>query len=215
MTHNSQENEDMSSKVDLVNIFQGVVGALQENKEDLNQADEYNHNHGDNMVEIFKLISNAAAEKKDAGTAGQLARASELVKEIDSGSAQVYARGLSQAAEQFKDRALTQENAVDLVSALLNAGEAPPQQEQGGRGMLGSLLSELAGGKEEEEDQGLDSGDLLSAGLRFFQSKQRGESNVEALMDALVTSSNVGQVPHRAKSGKVVAETLISLLGSP
>jgi hypothetical protein len=205
----------MSSNVDLASIFQGVVGALQENKEDLNQADEYNHNHGDNMVDIFNLITNAVAEKQDAGAAGQLAHASELVKEIDSGSAQVYARGLSQAAEQFKDRALTQENAVDLLSALLNAGEAPLQQEQSGSGMLGSLLSGLAGGEEDEQDKGLDAGDLLGAGLRFFQSKQRGESNMEALMDAIVHSSSVGQVPHRAQSGKVVAETLISLLGAP
>jgi hypothetical protein len=204
----------MTKSVDLVNLFQGVVGALQENKTDLNEADAYNHNHGDNMVEIFQLITSAAAEKKNADAAEQLAHASEVVKEnVDSGSARVYARGLAQAAEKFQGRKLTSDNAVDLLSTLLSAGDDPPQEQKSSRSMIGSLMSELAG-DDDPDDQGLDAGDLLNAGLRFFQSRQRGESSMEALMDALVTTSSVGQVPHRAQSGKVIAETLISLLGS-
>lgn len=204
----------MTSSVDLVNVFQGVVGALQENKQTLNEADEYNHNHGDNMVQIFERATKALSEKKDAAPAEKLAHASELVQGIDSGSAQVYARGLAQAAQEFRGKKLTSENATLLLKNLLNAGDPPEQQPQERKGLLGSIVSEFTGGGEGEEE-GLEVDDLLNAGLTFLQSKQSGDSNTEALMDALVSSSSVGQVPHRAQSGRVVAETLIGMLGSP
>ncbi len=42
----------MSNQVDLLSLFNAVTGTLKENKTALNKADEYNGNHGDNMVEI-------------------------------------------------------------------------------------------------------------------------------------------------------------------
>lgn len=48
---------NQGSPIDLLKMFQGVTWQLQKNKESLNQADEYNHDHGDNMVETFEVIT--------------------------------------------------------------------------------------------------------------------------------------------------------------
>ena len=60
------------NQIDLSQLFGQVVQSLSQNQGALNQADEYNKNHGDNMVEIFKLVTQALQEKKDAKPAAQL-----------------------------------------------------------------------------------------------------------------------------------------------
>jgi hypothetical protein len=201
----------MSSAVDLLSLFQAVSGTLQENRTDLNKADTHNNDHGDNMVEIFELITQAMGEMQSAEPAEQLAHASKLLQEKQSGSAQMYSKGLSQAAQQFQGQQITSENAALLLQILLGGGEAPMESSAPGD-MLGSLLSGLTGGSQGD-DEALDAGDLLNAGLAFMQSKQRGESNLDALMDAIVSASSMAEVPHRAQSSKLVADTLFSLLG--
>jgi hypothetical protein len=51
--HSSGARERMKSnrntQVDLVRVFNAVTSTLKENQPALNAADEYNHNHGDNM----------------------------------------------------------------------------------------------------------------------------------------------------------------------
>ena len=39
-----------ASEVDLASLFSAVTKTLQENQASLNDAGEYNHDHGDNMV---------------------------------------------------------------------------------------------------------------------------------------------------------------------
>jgi hypothetical protein len=56
----------------------------------------------------------------------------------------------------------------------------------------------------------LDAGSLLNAGLTYMQSKQQGKGDVEALINAVVGSSNVGQEAHRAQSGELVTQALLS-----
>ena len=50
--------------LDLANLFQTVTGTLSQNRETLNEADTYNHDHGDNMVDTFEVITQAMKEKK-------------------------------------------------------------------------------------------------------------------------------------------------------
>jgi hypothetical protein len=45
--------------MNLATLFGGVTKALAENQASLNEADSYNHDHGDNMVQNFKVISKA------------------------------------------------------------------------------------------------------------------------------------------------------------
>jgi hypothetical protein len=54
--------------------------------------------------------------------------------------------------------------------------------------------------------------DLLQAGLAFYQSKQEGDSNSDAIMDALLAASPLGQSSHRSQSGSLVASTIMSFV---
>jgi hypothetical protein len=117
-----------SSPIDLGNLFQSVIGTLNKNKESLNKADTNNHDHGDNMVNAFDLIAKAIKEKQGADPAGQLAHAAEVLGQQKSGSAQLYAKGLSQAARQFQGKQVTSDNVMTLVPTLLGVGEAPVRQ---------------------------------------------------------------------------------------
>jgi hypothetical protein len=70
----------MSQNLDLGSLFQAVTRNLLENQNVLNQADTYNHDHGDNMVQFFKMITEAMETKQGADPADQLAYASELLR---------------------------------------------------------------------------------------------------------------------------------------
>ena len=101
-----------TQQVNLAKVFKTVATALDSNRSTLNQADSYNHDHGDNMVEIFNLIAGAMKEKKTASPAEQLAYASSLLGQKPSGSAKYYAGGLAQAAQQFAGKSVTPEDAA-------------------------------------------------------------------------------------------------------
>ena len=116
-----------SSPIDLGQLFQTVVGTLANNKASLNNADTNNHDHGDNMVNTFELITRAIKEKKGANPSDQLAHAAEILSQQKSGSAQLYAKGLSQASQQFQGQQVTSDNAMTLIPTLLGIGEAPVQ----------------------------------------------------------------------------------------
>jgi hypothetical protein len=204
-----------SGELDLAAIFQTVTQVLASNQSSLNQADDYNHDHGDHMVEIFNLVTQAAQKKGGKPAADQLAYASKVLgKQAKSGSAKVYAEGLARAAQQFKGRSLQPDNALELVELLMGSqttaqpgAQAAPETAN----LLGSLLGSL-GGEPQAANDGFDMGDVLSGGLAFLQSRQRGESTLEALMDAVMAGSQVGQTPHRAQSGKLVSNTLLQML---
>jgi hypothetical protein len=123
-----------------------------------------NQNHGDNMVQAFKMISQAMASQRGAPPSEQLRYASEYLGEhADNGSAHVYSQGLAQAAQQFQgQQSVTPDNAMLLLQSLLGGGQ--PASPQTGADLLGSLL----GGQQAQQvqqTQGIDLGALLSAGL--------------------------------------------------
>lgn len=108
-----------------------------------------------------------------------------------------------------------------LLGSLLNAGQAKPQQNQPqtapGADLLGSLLGGLTGTPQQQGgaglSDGLDMGDLLNAGMAYFQSKQQGKTNMNALIDAFVSASGMGSSPHRQQSTQLVASTFMNALG--
>jgi hypothetical protein len=136
------------------------------NRDSLNQVDTYNHDHGDNMVEIFEVVAQAIKAKKIASPADQLAYASELLRQKESGSAKYYAGGLMTAAQKFTGRSVTPDNAMDLIQTLLGGAGA-----QGSAGttaaqpdMLGSLLSGLgASGAQDSAGTPAASPDMLGS----------------------------------------------------
>jgi hypothetical protein len=130
----------------LGNIFKMVTQNLVQNKQTLNQADEQNHDHGTNMVQTFQTITNALTQHKDSPPSDALRYAAEQVsKESKSGSGQLYAQGLQQAAQQMQGQQLTQQSAMQILQTLISGGQAQPAQPAAGGDMLSQLLGGLAG----------------------------------------------------------------------
>jgi hypothetical protein len=206
-----------SNKIDLLKLFQTVTSNLSQNQENLNQADTYNHDHGDHMVEIFQVITRAMQEKKGSDPADQLAYASQLLRNKKSGSAQLYAQNLSNASQQFSGKSITPDNVGLLLQSLLG-GQAPNQSQQNApaNDPLSAILGGLTGGQNQAQDgqPSIDANDLLNAGLAFMQAKQGGSTNLEAAVNALVSSSAMGNSDHRSQSGALVANSVLQLLGS-
>lgn len=229
--------------LDLVNLFQVVTNTLATNRQSLNQADTYNHDHGDNMVQAFQTIAQAMQQKKGAAPAEQLSHASKVLSQQKSGSAQLYAQGLSKAADKFKGQSqVTPDNAMMLVQALLGADQPPAQAQQGGAGdilsallggsgqpqpstqqggtgdVLGALLGAMGQSQAPATRQGSDGigmDDLLNAGMAFLSTKAQGGSNLEAAINALVQSSAVGSSSaHRSQSGALVVNALLQAISA-
>jgi hypothetical protein len=202
-----------NNQIDLASLFSIVTQNLNKKKDNFNKADDHNHNHGDNMVEIFKVITQAMEAKQGKGPADQLEYAAQILRDKESGSAQVYALGLAQAAKDFADKQVTKDNVLQLVQSLLSGGEAAPAESGGSP--LGSLVASFLGDQgASPDDEGLDAGDLLNAGLAFMAAKERGDSNVDALVDAVISSSAMGGSEHRAQSSRLVLSTIMDLVSS-
>ncbi len=230
-----------SNQINLASVFKTVAGSLSQQREVLNQADTYNHDHGDNMVDLFNVIAQAMQAKKSSSPADQLEYASQLLRQKQSGSAQVYARGLAQASTEFQGKKqLTPDNAVTLIQALMGGGQPATAPSQAGMGdllgsllggsapssqppqagmgdLLGTLLGSSGVGTAQPQSQsaeaGIDVGDVLNAGMAFMNTKSQGGTNLEAVINALVSGSAMGSTPHRAQSGTMVANTLLQALG--
>lgn len=225
---------NQSGIIDLGKLFQSVTGTLASNRERLNEADTTNHDHGDNMVDTFEVITRAMKEKKGADPADQLAYAAEILRQRKSGSAQLYAKGLSQAAQEFQGQQVTGGNAMTLIQTLLGGGQSYPMPQQQSSGGVGDLLGSLLGGSGQQTQQGgglgnvlgsllggsgqqskqqsgdgLDIGDLINAGMAFMNTKSRGGSNLEAIVNALISGSAMGG-SYRSQSGSLVASALMT-----
>jgi hypothetical protein len=192
---------------DLSAIFSQAAQMLAANQSSLNAADVDNRNHGDNMVQTFNMISQAMASQRGAPPSQQLQHASEYVAQnAASGSGQIYAHGLAQAAQQFQGQAaVTPENAMMLIQSLLGGGQG---SQQGSADVLGSLL----GGQQPAQSQGIDLGALLSAGMTFMSAKQQGQGNVQAALTALMSGGPLAQRQHRQQSGQLVGNALLQAI---
>ena len=210
-----------TKQVDLANVFGTVASTLASNRDVLNKEDTINHDHGDNMVEVFEVVAQAMKAKKGASSADQLAYAAELLRQKQSGSAKYYAGGLTQAAQKYQGKKITSTNAMDLIQTLLGGGV----QSSAGTStststsqpdLLSTLLGGLGGTSQPTSSgqTGLDIGSLLNAGMSYMSAKQRGETDATALMGALTAATSGGNTPYRAQSGALVANTLMQALGS-
>jgi hypothetical protein len=197
---------NMASNVDLVKLFSAVAETMVDNKDSLNKADEYNQDHGDHMVEIFDLITGVMKETPKNDVSSGLSTASKMLTEKQSGSAEMYAKGLAQAADYFQDQDLDINSLLPLLQTMLGGGEA--SISQGAGGLLDSLVGSIGG------EDGLDLGDILNAGAAFLEAKETGDTNLEAAIDAVISASKMGESPHRAQSSKLVADVLLQNLMS-
>jgi len=232
----------LKSGLDLGKLFGGALQALSENRDQLNQMDGMNGDHGDNMVQIFQVAANALSKKKSQPAEKSLAYAAQQVRQLPSGSAQVYASGFENAASTFKGKQIGPQDVTTLLSTLLSVspqagGSQTAQQPQADPfasllgGLMGgqqaqagtqpqadpfaSLLGGLMGGQQAQEgtEQKADIASmLLQGGLAFLQSKQAGQDTMAAGLQALLSASPLGQVPHRKESASLVTQGILSVL---
>lgn len=212
-------NSNLANTVDLVSMFGAVAKAMAANQTTLNEADTYNHDHGDHMVQIFNTITKAVSEKSTASAASQLSNASQaLSKNTNSGSAKLYSEGLKEAASKFSGKSsLTANDAMQLVQTLLGSTGANQTSSTSsastGADLIGSLLGGLSGESTKTgDDSQIDMEDILTAGMAFLQAKQSGKSTLDAALSALVTDSKVADQDYRAQSATLVANTLVNVV---
>jgi hypothetical protein len=207
----SNNSEPQARGMDLASLFNVATQALSANQSNLNDSDAENHNHGDNMVQVFNTISQVMANNSNASPSEQFSQASQyLAQNGTSGSAHAYSQGLAQAAQQFQGQpAVTQDNAMTLIQSLLGGGGAQQQSSNpldallggggnssaGGSDLLGALLG---GGQSTQGNQQQSGGDLLGAllgggGQSSQGSQQQNGLDVGDLLNAGMAFMNAKQ----------------------
>ncbi|NIO70640.1 MAG: DAK2 domain-containing protein [Anaerolineae bacterium] len=215
---------------DLSNLFGAALQAMTANRQEINALDGYNGNHGDNMVENLRLITESLQEKSSQTPAEALGYASQRLQSHGrGGTSQYYARGLSQAAEQFQGRSSLDGNDVmSLLQVLLGAipSQGHQPQPQAGGSVLEQVLGMASGQPPQAmpQDSDLDLDDvlnvLLPAGLAFLQAKQSGADTASAARLALTSALMGGHTnplqagTPRAAAGGLMAQSILQALAT-
>lgn len=178
------------SPLDLSELFGAALQAVTAHRQEINDLDGYNGNHGDNMVENVRMIVDALKEKSSRTPAEALGYASQRLQSNGrGGTSQYYAKGLGQAADQLQGRStLEGSDVVSIVQSILGAipsqraQQQQPQPQPGGSILEqvlggvggqppqagGSVLEQILGGaagrppQAGPQDDGLDLGDVLN-----------------------------------------------------
>lgn len=203
---------------DLAGLFDSVAERLGRECSALNQADPVNGNHGDHMLAIFQVATQAARQiaGNDLASAMELASQSLLQME-NNASAQLYALGLQQFAAQFRRYEVGFDRFEDYVrSALSEEKGAGPKDPKSGE-VLKALVNGLsdwqaASQAEPGSAKGMELGYLFDLGVAYLQARQSAANKLEALAETAVSVSPLGKTPHRAQSGKLVIITLLQSL---
>lgn len=110
----------------------------------------------------------------------------------------------------------------DLLSTLLGAGGQEMSGQQTNTSGSGDLMSAILGGLTGNQSNntsapqsgGFNLDDLVSAGLAFFSSKQQGQNNMQALVNAFMSGSGMGTSIHRNQSTQIVIQSFLNALNS-
>lgn len=220
--------------LDLGNLFGAALQAMTAKRQEVNALDGYNGNHGDNMVENLRMITEALQAKSSQPPSEALQHAGQKLQSHGrGGTSQYYARGLNQAAKQLEGRAkLESGDVMSLIQSVLGVipSQGHPQQVHTGGSVLDQVLG-LASAQPSQpqpqaqpQDNGLDLGDvlttLLPAGLAFLQAKQSGADTTAAAGQALISTLMGGQTnplqagTPRAAAGGMIAQSMLQALVS-
>lgn len=211
---------DRSSE-NLAALFQAVGEALRRERERLNQADPYNGDHGDHMVEIFQVAVSTAQSIPDA----ELAEVMDLVGQSlatlqDNGSAQVYARGLKAMGRSYLESGVRLGDLIATVQGTLGGAQLGSERSSGKSGdVLKATLTGLAGWTQAESGESrsakpLDMGSMFEYGLAYLAAKGRGGSRVAVLADAAASVTPLREVPHRYESGKIAIQAFLESMAA-
>ena len=216
--------------LDLSKLFDVALQSMTAHRQEINDLDGYNGNHGDNMVENLRLITESLQEKSSQTPAEAMGYASQrLQSQGRGGTSQYYAKGLGQAAEQLQGRSSLDGNDVmSLLQVLLGAipSQGHQPQPQAGGSVLEQVLGMASGQPPQAgpQESGLDLDDvlnvLLPAGLAFLQAKQSGADTHSAARQALMSALMGGQMnplqagTPRAAAGGLIAQSILQALAT-
>jgi hypothetical protein len=190
------------------------------------QADPYNQNHGDHIVEIFDLTADSinSLAGQPLSDAMEFA-AGQLVSLPANGSAQVYAKGLAQFAQRFREYGVSTEELMMYVRGLLKSDKEDPtirvnkKEERSSQRaeVLKALMAGLADWRtvdkgEEPTRDPLDVGYLFDLGVAYMSAKTRGGGRAKVIADAAVSVTPLNAIPHRAESGRLAIQTLLEAM---
>ena len=206
-------------------MFLSVRQTMLAHQEEFNRLDTYNSNHGDHMLAVFDVSTQAIRGSLDASLAGNMQRVAERLAALeDNDSARVYAAGLAQFASQFERYQVTVKDLVAHVRSLVredtDAGSPLSMKSLASSGdVLKAMVNGLAGWnhslRTDNGDSGrLDMGYLFELGIIYMQAKQRNRDRLDVLADAAVSASPLSQIPYRYQSGKVAIRALLESLSS-
>jgi len=159
----------MPQQLDLAELFGSIAQELETDRSYLNGLDGRNKNAGDNMARNFRIVSEALSHQRGQGDdRDALMQAAQVLREEGRGkTASLYASGLQQAASNLPQGSLTIDDLLPLLEGLLGG----VQQASGAQQGQGTLLDALIPGV-----------------LGYMQAKQRGASEMEAILDALASA---------------------------
>jgi hypothetical protein len=146
---------------DLDSLFGTALEEMVAHRQEVNDLDGYNGNHGDNMVENLGIIRDALSAQQGKPPADALRYAThELETRGRGGTSQYYVNGLNQAAEQLQGRSvLDRDGVMSIAQSLL--GAIPAQAEAQSAGSVLDQVLGLAGGQQGSTG----GGDLLGSVL--------------------------------------------------
>lgn len=208
--------------LDLASLFGAVTQELASNQQTLNEEDTYNRDHGDNMVQTFQAITKALEKKQNSSPSAALSYAAKKVtKSSSSGSSQIYAQNLSQAANQFKGKPMDAQDALPLLMTLIGGGQSGQPTQTGEGDLMGALLGGLTGGQQTMQQPVQTSGDDLLGSLMgglmgggMPSSSPSSQSSGDDLLGALLGGmTGGGQQTTQTPSQPAGDDLLGSLLG--
>jgi hypothetical protein len=218
--------------IDLAGLFESITKALGENRDALDQADYYNHDHGTNMVNTFRTITDALKEKQGASNSEALYHAAEQLKQSGtSGSSRLYAQNLEQAASKAKGTRVSAVDALDLLQNLMGgeqAQEALQAQQteepttQAGTG-LGGLIGRLLDAASTQQVQqaavpqpsGSGVGGILAIITSLLGAGQGSDpgAGLQTLVQAFTGGSDTSRT-YRQQSSSVIVNTVLQAITS-
>jgi len=156
-------------------------------RQEVNQLDGYNGNHGDNMVQNLRVIMAALEARKQASPSEALRYAgAELADRGRGGTSQYYVHGLNQAAERLDGHAeLSRNDVMTLVQSLLGSvpSEGHPQQMGAGGSVFDQVVG-LAGGQLPQSGESIPGSPL--EGFLAAQQAQDQEGSLGSVLDGLL-----------------------------
>jgi hypothetical protein len=128
--------------------------------------------------------------------------------------------GLMGGAPQPAPQSLPQTGSDPMAALLGSLMSGGTPQPQSGANVLNALTGMTQQPQPRPGNDGLDLGDLLTAGLAFMQAKQQGADNMQAGMQAVMTALAGGQInplqsgsPQAAAGGLIAQSLLQAALG--